>query len=78
MPGWQEQANRILKRIGIPQFGPPSKLNKLNSTHKTIYRKHYDDQTAELIRQTYLCDVLRFGYSFEPAKANAWLGGQQT
>lgn len=24
MPGWQEHANSVLKRIGIPQFGPPS------------------------------------------------------
>lgn len=23
MPGWQEQANFVLKRIGVPQFGPP-------------------------------------------------------
>ena len=46
------------------QIGVQRRLPKLNSTAKTIYQQHYDDQTRELIEQTYQSDIERFGYAF--------------
>ena len=53
------------------QIGIQPKLAKLNATRKTDYREHYDDKSAELIRQTYLCDVIRFGYQFDRKNSDA-------
>ena len=48
-----------------------STLARLNTTRRTSYREHYNDTTAELIRRTYLCDILRFGYKFEDPQTSA-------
>lgn len=53
------------------QIGVLPKLEHLNNTRKTSYRDHYDDATAELVRRTYLSDVLRFGYRFDQQAVNA-------
>lgn len=56
----------VCDRIGVK-----TTLVKLNSTRRTSYREHYDDRTAELVRQTYLCDIIRFGYKFDETKSSA-------
>jgi len=52
----------VCHRIGIP-----FRLPKLNRTKSDDYRRHYCDQTRDLIAQTYSGDIERFGYSFSPA-----------
>ena len=44
MPGWHEAANFVLKRIGIPQFGPPSHGDhfKASDLIGEIGRKEFD------------------------------------
>jgi len=49
----------VCRRIGIP-FRLPS----LNRTKKEDYRRHYDDQTRELVATTFANDIERFGYRF--------------
>lgn len=56
-------------RFVCDQIGIKPKLTKLNSTRRTTYQEHYDDKSAELIRQTYLPDIARFGYQFETTRA---------
>lgn len=58
-------------QVVCDQIGVTPKLTKRNSTRKTKYQEHYDDRSAELIRQTYRRDIIRFGYQFESSKSDA-------
>lgn len=42
-----------------------SKLKRLNQTRSTVYQRHYDQQTAALIRDAYQEDIQAFGYRFD-------------
>lgn len=48
-----------------------TKLKRLNQTRRTIYQRHYDTSTADLIAVAYRTDIAEFGYEFEPRHESA-------
>jgi hypothetical protein len=47
------------------QLGISPKLKRLNQTRPTVYQRHYDHQTVNLICDAYQEDIDAFGYRFD-------------
>lgn len=56
-----EDFRRICRKIGLP----PLKLPVKNVSNTIPYQEFYDEETREMVRETFRSDIEAFGYEFE-------------
>ena len=51
----------IATKVGCPK----KKIEKINTSERSNCRNFYNDQTIEIVRNTYKDDIVLFGYDYE-------------
>lgn len=56
----QADYEELCKKIGVT----PTKLNKVNRTHRKPYQEYYDAKTKFIVREHFKSDLQRFEYAY--------------